>query len=1765
VSKFKKEPKGKMMSQLDALRLAEGVRKRLSDFAGSQGFVRDESLARICLELWRGGQDFGGMVSDLWVEGAFPSEESVDTLDGLTREGIFNADLRDQLNRRNAVPRTRPLYTHQSAAVRLAQGSPSEQRPAIVVSAGTGAGKTESFLLPVLNDCYTNPRATGETGVRCIILYPMNALVNDQVARLDKWMSEQPGVPRVTLFHFTSDTPEDYKDANREGIKPYDPCRFRTRQQARGLETGEGKPFAPSSRGPVPDILITNYSMLEYMLCRPQDAPFFGSALRSLVLDEAHLYTGTLATEIMLLFRRLLERCGRTPEQVMQIATSATIGGGANVLRPFAASLFSKDPGLVSVILGRDRQLSFPPPQAPAQSPTANQVAEIQHGGSTIEVVNGETRLRIDAELCNELAQRLPGLVDANTVAEARQRCGDVPAVLLSRSLEYAPLIQRVAQILWDARQQGGEGQEPSAPRVSTIRLKALAEQLWGTNDETSDRATVALLRLGATARNRVDAYPLLPHRLHLLVRPADPLMVCINEECSGPAAHRFQGLGCISAGTYDACPHCEWPVLSLVRCDGCGEWALAARTERYQLRSIVAANLKEISHGLYMLNQHTRAQHGLQTGPRSITIRRENALILGAGSPGLTLYPISHCPTCDRQGEWKQFGTGMSFTLSLLAETTLAQLPSLPATNSAWLPAEGRRLLIFSDSRREAANLGPRLADQHQGQMVRAAIVRTIQQNSGGGGPVAIAGQQRLIAQLETMLSDPDLAAGIRNQWLSQLQQLRTNLVQMQSGVAANQLGAQLAETTRDIIQQIRAEAGYPLSHVVNGNNQLLEVGSQQAWEANRTYVVDKDLTFLAHAELASPFLNAAEPESMRVVEVVYPGLEGLAPPATLLGVMATPQLASEVTVFWPEFLAALCDTLRQEGCVTLGAEQDRKYPGRAPIGNWCAKEQADPLKYVNRFVGEQQTQRRRAFAASVLKACGEDPSRIDTTAQEILRIAFETLKGSRLPWLETDTRQVKGGTIEALRIKFAGLSVRRPEQLYRCRTCLRLWPRSVHGCAPNACCKDLVLIDAAELAVDPRTHFARAELINSPIFAQGLWAEEHSAQLSPQRNRELQEQFKIGALNVLSSTTTMELGIDIGGLNAVLMGNVPPGKANYLQRAGRAGRRSDGSSIVVTYARPRPFDRGVFQDFGRYLGRRLREPRLLMDRERLLRRHVNALLLSSFFRSVFNVGDQVGAMDAYGKMAVFCRARQAEIWRKNMSQKPDLRQADRCLADEFQQYLSGLIVQPPTTTGFAVLAASTQALLHGTMLENQTDLSLHATKALESFTKAIDAWKADYEPLVEAWEENTKRTIVNALYYRMAAYAEMTVIESLADQQFLPRYGFPIGLITLEVQELKEDGSGRDRHKEDQYRLQRRGLLALGEYVPGSQLLVGGKRVTSRGILRSWAEDGSDAGFGKTLTATTCENGHFYYDANQLPPVCPFCSAPTPGPSQWKTLLLPVYGFTTALWDQPRRAIPLDDDRIGHTEQATISFRPQESEIAMRTDSFADIPALTAYYREDGELLVYNAGENGRGFAVCTRCGFADSEPGAPKRGEGNPLSARFQRHLPINEKGEPKSIPCLMRHGTTDPLRHRVLAAKETTDILLLDLSDLPIPYRNDLAIARTLGRALQIAGAELLELDSREIGMLVVPGINGGRGVVLYDNVPGGAAHVRELRDRGREWMERAKDALFVNQAHHQRCQTACLDCLLTYDAQHDSAIMERRRTYNLSVSLLGSDT
>ena len=292
-------------------------------------------------------------------------------------------------------------------------------------------------------------------------------------------------------------------------------------------------------------------------------------------------------------------------------------------------------------------------------------------------------------------------------------------------------------------------------------------------------------------------------------------------------------------------------------------------------------------------------------------------------------------------------------------------------------------------------------------------------------------------------------------------------------------------------------------------------------------------------------------------------------------------------------------------------------------------------------------------------------------------------------------------------------------------------------------------------------------------------------------------------------------------------------------------------------------------------------------------------------------------------------------------------------------------------------------------------------------------------------------------------------------------------------------------------------------------------------------------------------CGNGHVYYwsgsgDMNEPCSVCGEQPASSP-----REFMFPAHGFTTASWDPPKWST--NTESVGEAETVAKTFVSAEEGVMPR-ENFDGVRGLAAYYKEDGELLVYNEGEKRMGFAICLQCGYADSEQDL---GDGMmKLRRSFKNHRRINSD----RYKCWTKDAPGSAFRNQTLAARETTDVLLVDFS---AHARGDDAykIVATLGCALQLAGAKLLQLDMRELGFITTPaGDKGlGYGVMLYDDVPGGAGHVRELLDMGREWLEEARQRLWVNEEHDRRCRTACLDCLLSFGTQTSASrgLLERQ--------------
>jgi hypothetical protein len=1688
--------------QLDALSTERNLRRRLSEFAQSVAYLRDPEISAICRRLWEGSESAGGLVGQLWVEGIFPSTGSGQTARKLAAAGILNTTLIGQLDRTRAFSVDRELYLHQDESIRLEAESRNSERPAIVLTAGTGAGKTEAFLLPMLNLIFSNRGAERATGVQAIILYPMNALVNDQVERLYGWLKGQTS---VSLFHFTSETPEDDRDAKTKGFPEFESCRRRTREEARLR---------------VPDILITNYSMLEYMLCRPQDAVFFGQALRMFVVDEAHIYSGTLAAEIALLMRRVLLRCGVTSDQVFQMTTSATLGGE---VREFAAKLFNKAIGNVHWIDGKSVRPFLPPPMPPNSEISP---ADVQLGTLEDAVLIDQAGLVENEEVAAVARRTIAPLVGDSVLADTVGETA--PARLLHRALQFSPVISQLEDSLWHGRQQG------------ILRLREVAHHIWGNDRDIAVSATVKLLQLGSRARESVASLPLVPHKLHLVARAPVTVSVCMNPQCTA-TENRLRGAGRIMTEAVDRCPECGSATLTLCRCGRCGE-ALLAAIYREDNTLNLRARWRPAERG------DLRFWYARLAGPNGTPFDLSTRLCEDSNET-IYLEKVESCPNCDANAEeFAPVGFGDGLALPLVAETLFSEMPPAPGADREWLPARGRRLLVFSDSRREAARLGPTLTRQHEIQLGRALITHLLEK--GGGDQKYADLLKRDIERIASELSEVG-----PNEYLdSELSSKKRRLASMADGLSITQWKERL-QGLPGLSELFDRETG--------GSHQA-RTWTQFTWERNRENVKRNSRRILA-SEFVSPAWSRVSLETIGLAEVVYPQIDQVHPPAELLGIMPNDESRKRIRMLWAGFLSTMLDTLRMDGAIHLGSELADLTEYFNPLGAWISFQDRYFGKLLP-FMGATGRARRDRFCSTMLAACGLTAAQAESDLRaRTMEAAFRTFlalaQSAESPWIEFSARQTAYGSTPGIRLVFDHLHVRRSLTPFRCSITGEVWPRSVGGRSPSTGGKsNLVAVSHEDLDRDPRVGRSRRELANDPIFKMGIWAEEHSAQLGSRENRRLQDLFAKGARNILSATTTLEVGIDIGGLSGVMLGNVPPGRANYQQRGGRAGRRSDGSSIIATYARSNPFDLAVFQDFGAFFHKPLRKPTVLLSRERFGRRHFNAYILGEFFRAIYEPTEHVGAMQAFNRIGWLCGQsmvplarpgdprpeRLIEISYEHLRKNSTWWKAGLSVAEQFESFLLFHRSNPE------LLAEPVSTLLAGTPISD-TELQYLLEVSFDSFHNAWTEWVADYQNLTRTWlerREAARLSTLNAISHQANTLWRKTVIEELAMRRFLPRYGFPIGLQSLTSPDFKLDDN-------EPANLERDGIIAISEYVPGSTVLAGGKTYTSHGLVSFWGEKLAEREFGVRLWQYTCLRGHSWYRKwkdDSLGCVVTGCGSVKQ--DNGRLMLVPKYGYSTAAWDPPTWSG--NPERVGRTQVFSASFLTPLKDQTRTREGFAGIAGLKGTLCDGGELLASNSGESVHGFAICVKCGYAESES-TVGAGRDN-LPKGFERHTPLSlEKG------ICWRDDEAPVLRNHHLAALQVTDLLELDFTDVVHPGLTQ-ATVTTLGYALKLAGAEMLELDAREIGVTTCRiGKSSKWGLQLFDSSAGGAGHVAELFGDGREWFEYATQIIFRDEAHHRRCATACLQCVLISASQFDyeNGWLQREQTHAVLQALLAA--
>ena len=810
--------------------------------------------------------------------------------------------------------------------------------------------------------------------MRAILLYPLNALVNDQVERLFAWLHGQKD---VTFVHYTGETPR----VNAGELEPQrDPCRMLTRLEAQ--------------RNP-PDILVTNYSMLEYLLCRPQDAPLFGNALRTIVLDEAHLYNGSLATEIALLLRRVMLRCSVRPEDVLQIATSATLGGSNADLITFASHLFSKESVLTIRIEGKTARRELPKAHQRARSLDPNMLVEFVDA-LRLRPMLDHCSLLDDVELCGLVRHYAEELIGDKQCLDATET---QPARLLGRLLRQMPELADIDELFWENHLSR-----------AVIPLSKIVEKLWGHQSPETTRATIALLQLGAQARDRFEELPVLPHKLHLLVRAPGEISVCLNECVSdGP---RKPSHGALTLDGAQRCGYCEGRLLTLAHCRRCGEDLVAGvipRSEVYPVGQVIQSRR----------NTSSRSQlsdvcffHINKQGTRFFDVRT-GELEFDPSDTTVALQPVDTCPNCGAENDhFRTMQLSDGLVLPVVAETLLAALPVMPVPKRGWLPAGRRRLLAFSDSRSRAARLGPMLTRSHEVQMGRAAIELVLAKSGGGSGVVRL--REHRVRQLTEQLTDPQWTGAAR-------EELESELYRAQNELAAAGLGLTIASVEERIAREPMLREFYGRSSADKQTAvQWLEKG-QALWDLNGSLMV-KEVPRIVARELAVPNWERITLESCGLIEIVYPGTEILKPP---LGLGFTASFAAELANIWPQLVAALLDIVRKDRAITLGSYKRDRYEYATPLGKWIALNARANTSLVP-FAGStaDSRSRRPQLVRRLLERLGlsgDQDELVGRVLEAIFQQIIERAKDDFSSWVQAEDRDAGYGSQHAFRLKLA------------------------------------------------------------------------------------------------------------------------------------------------------------------------------------------------------------------------------------------------------------------------------------------------------------------------------------------------------------------------------------------------------------------------------------------------------------------------------------------------------------------------------------------------------------------------------------------------------------------------------------------------------------------------------------------------------------------------------------------------------------------------
>ncbi|MBI2899240.1 MAG: DEAD/DEAH box helicase [Planctomycetes bacterium] len=570
-----------------------------------------------------------------------------------------------------------PLYKHQQTAFEIGIAG----RP-FVVTSGTGSGKTEAFLLPILSEVIRRKKE-GVTGSQAILLYPMNALANDQLERMRRLL-RGTGV-RLSYYLYTGDS-DAAVGSLREAPAEYE---LKNREAAR--------------KSP-PDIILTNYKQLEFMLVRKEDRVFFTRSLRYLVLDELHSYRGALATEIACLIRRVKAHASLAPGELVGIGTSATVASGdegSKALAEFASVLVGEAYAAEDIV---GEQYVKPDRSAPPYDPPLGRwkLSELRADDTDSLVAFAESLTGRTAPASGSVSERIGVILAGNSLVELLEEVFASPA-----SVENA--VDRI---------------RTRFPDRADLPREVLLQEIE------------AYLVAGSAYED--GSPPRLRPKFHAFFHGIYDVNLCLDPACRQLV---FQGA--------DECNKCGSMAYPAALCRTCGQDFVKARTDDegrlYGTADFFSdENTRFLAPKLHQLGEDEDDEE--ESPPKKKSKAKEKVraiqLCVHCGQERDGACPECHtpaipylmaegklnkCPTCEDQNTRVDI-------VSPLRTGTASTVSAIMTHHLDPLEGQDRRLLVFADNRQDVAHQAGYTSDKHRAFALRHVIAHEVHKANGRG-----------------------------------------------------------------------------------------------------------------------------------------------------------------------------------------------------------------------------------------------------------------------------------------------------------------------------------------------------------------------------------------------------------------------------------------------------------------------------------------------------------------------------------------------------------------------------------------------------------------------------------------------------------------------------------------------------------------------------------------------------------------------------------------------------------------------------------------------------------------------------------------------------------------------------------------------------------------------------------------------------------------------------------------------------------------------